>query len=209
MTQKIYKKLTDEDIPEQLGARYKLRCPALEFVKYVCRILALDKNISNQVIKLKKDLLTIINVREFSDEAQFVDPSLSFIVPQIICLKCNHCRDIDLCRDPCSNLNESDQSKQYENSNKKYKFIKFFFRIGWYCANCGEYYDLQLIEYNLIEALHSKIMHYVTQDIKCSKCSEVRAGFLQGYCECTGTYENLISNNEASYLIKSLTSFTK
>ncbi|RNA10734.1 DNA polymerase epsilon catalytic subunit A [Brachionus plicatilis] len=192
LTQKIYKKLTDEDIPEQLGARYKLRCPALEFVKYVCQILALDKNISNQVIKLKKDLLTIINVREFSDEAQFVDPSLSFMVPQIICLKCNHCRDIDLCRDPCSNLNEADQSKQ----------------IGWYCANCGEYYDLRLIEYNLIEALHSKIMHYLTQDIKCSKCNEVRAGFLQDYCECTGAYENLISNSEASYLVKSLISFT-
>lgn len=52
-------------------------------------------------------------------------------------------------------------------------------------------------------------MHYITQDIKCSKCNEVRAGFLQNYCECTGTYENLINNNEAGYLVKSLLSFTK
>lgn len=66
-----------------MGARYKLRCPALEFVKYICKILSLDKNVTNQVIKLKKDLLTIINVREFSNEAQFVDPSLSFIIPQV------------------------------------------------------------------------------------------------------------------------------
>ncbi len=84
MTQKIYKKLTDEDFPEQFGSRYKLRCPALEFVKYICKILSLDKNIQNQVLKLKKDLLKIVNVREFSDEAQYLDPSLSFIIPQVI-----------------------------------------------------------------------------------------------------------------------------
>ena len=113
LTQKIYKKLTDEDLPHQLGTKYKLRCPALEFVKYTCKLLSLDKNITNQVIKLKKDLLTIVNVREFSDEAQFVDPSLSFVIPQILCLKCNHSRDLDLCKDPCSNLDENDQSKQY------------------------------------------------------------------------------------------------
>ena len=34
--------------------------------------------------KLKKDLLQIVNVREFSNEADYVDPSLSFIIPQVI-----------------------------------------------------------------------------------------------------------------------------
>ncbi len=87
LTMKIYKKLTDEDFPEQLGCRYKLRCPALEFVKYICKTLSLDKNVQNQVVKLKTDLLTIINVREFSDEAQFVDPSLSFVIPQVCLIK--------------------------------------------------------------------------------------------------------------------------
>ena len=111
LTHKIYKRLTDEDFPKQLGCRYKLRCPALEFVKYTCHALALDKNIHSQVVKLKKDLLTIVGVREFSDEAQYKDPSLSFVVPQMICMKCNHCRDVDLCRDPCSNLDENDTTK--------------------------------------------------------------------------------------------------
>lgn len=111
LTQKIYKRLTDEDFPTQLGCRYKLRCPALEFVKYITKALSLDKNIMSQCNKLKKDLLKIVNVREFSDEAQYTDPSLSFVVPQMICMKCNHCRDVDLCRDPCSNLDENDKSK--------------------------------------------------------------------------------------------------
>ena len=83
LTQKIYKKLTDEDFPQQFGCRYKMRCPALEFVKFICKILSLDKNIANQVNKLKKDLLSFVNVREFSDQAQYMDPSLSFTIPQV------------------------------------------------------------------------------------------------------------------------------
>lgn len=134
-----------------------------------------------------------MSVREFSNEAEYTDPSLSFVVPQIICLKCNHCRDIDLCRDPCSNLDETDSSKP----------------IGWYCFNCNEYYDTKHIEYFLIESLHSKIMSHVTQDIKCLRCKEVRGTFLQKYCECSGVYENLLPVNDASLLVKALFNFTK
>lgn len=53
-------------------------------MKYICKVLSLDKNITSQVTKLKKDLLQIVNVREFSNEADYVDPSLSFIIPQVI-----------------------------------------------------------------------------------------------------------------------------
>ena len=75
----------------------------------------------------------------------------------MICLKCNNCRDIDLCRDPYFTLAEDENSKTF----------------GWYCFSCNEYYDLKHIEFILIEALHSKMMSYVTQDIKCIKCNEV------------------------------------
>ena len=89
-------------------------------------------------------------------------------------------------------------------------YLTFFNKsIGWFCFNCNEYYDLKIIEFSLIEALHSKIMSHVTQDIKCQKCNEVRAGFLQKYCECTGLYENLVTNEEMSQLIKSLKNFVK
>lgn len=134
ITQKIFKKMTDEDFPQLFGCHYKLRCPALEFVKYICKVLSLDKNITNQVTKLKKDLLQIVNVREFSKEAEYIDPSLSFIIPQVflfldeffesnflfhlfsifqmICLKCNNSRDIDLCRDPYFKFAEEENSKE-------------------------------------------------------------------------------------------------
>ncbi len=111
-------------------------------------------------------------------------------------MKCNHCRDIDLCRDPYSNL-----STQENEAKSK--------QIGWYCFNCNEFYDTKQIEYNLIESLHTKIMSYVTQDIKCTKCNEVRAGYLQKYCECTGIYDNLLGNDDITHLIKALLTFTK
>ena len=52
-------------------------------------------------------------------------------------------------------------------------------------------------------------MAHVTQDIKCQKCNEVRAGFLQKYCECTGLYENLVTKEEMAQLVKALSNFTK
>ena len=46
-------------------------------------MLSLDSNINNQVIKMKRDLLKLIGVGEFSEEAQFADPCLSYVVPEV------------------------------------------------------------------------------------------------------------------------------
>lgn len=65
-----------------------------------CQVLSLDANIINQMNKLKRDLLRLVDVGEFSDEAQFHDPCSSYILPEVICHHCNFCRDLDLCKDP-------------------------------------------------------------------------------------------------------------
>lgn len=54
----------------------------------------------NQVNKLKRDLLRLVDIGEFSDDAQFRDPCNSYILPEVICHHCNFCRDLDLCKDP-------------------------------------------------------------------------------------------------------------
>ena len=46
----------------------------------------LDANISAEVTKMKRDLLKLIGVREFSAEAQFQDPCLSYIIPEVRCV---------------------------------------------------------------------------------------------------------------------------
>jgi len=64
------------------------------------QVLSLDANVTNQVNKLRRDLLRLIEVGEFSDEAQFRDPCRSYVLPEVICRNCNFCRDLDLCKDP-------------------------------------------------------------------------------------------------------------
>lgn len=50
--------------------------------------------------KLNRDLLRLVDVGEFSEEAQFQDPCRSYVLPEVICHSCNFCRDLDLCKDP-------------------------------------------------------------------------------------------------------------
>uniref|UniRef100_A0A2I3HYR2 DNA polymerase epsilon catalytic subunit n=1 Tax=Nomascus leucogenys TaxID=61853 RepID=A0A2I3HYR2_NOMLE len=107
ITQKIQKKVTgsrnstelSEMFPVLPGSHLLLNNPALEFIKYVCKVLSLDTNITNQVNKLNRDLLRLVDVGEFSEEAQFRDPCCSYVLPEVICRSCNFCRDLDLCKD--------------------------------------------------------------------------------------------------------------
>ena len=94
----------DEDeeniFPELPGSHVKKTFPALEFVKAVCKVLALDSALTDEVRKLRRNLLKLINVGEFDGVADWEDPCISFILSEVICRSCNHCRDIDLCKDP-------------------------------------------------------------------------------------------------------------
>lgn len=67
---------------------------------FSAQVLSLDANILNQVNKLKRDLLRLVDVGEFSEDAQFRDPCNSYVLPEVICHHCNFCRDLDLCKDP-------------------------------------------------------------------------------------------------------------
>ena len=53
---------------------------------FVTQVLQLDANIRNQVNKLRRDLLKLIGIGQFADEAVFQDPCLSFIVPEVCVL---------------------------------------------------------------------------------------------------------------------------
>lgn len=44
-------------------------------------------------------MLRLVGVGTFSDLALWSDPSQSYVLNEIICKACNHCRDLDLCKD--------------------------------------------------------------------------------------------------------------
>ena len=78
-----------------------------------------------QVEALRKNMLRLIGVREFAEEAKFANPCVSFALPEVVCMFCNHCRDIDLCRDSA--------------------------RAGnWQCPECRHEYSKNNIENTLI-----------------------------------------------------------
>ena len=95
VVQKLHKQLQGYH-----GTEEGLSNPSLEFVKAVCRVFQLDINIVEEVTRLRRNLLKLIGVGEFSQDAEWKDSCLSFVLPEVICPTCNHCRDIDLCRDP-------------------------------------------------------------------------------------------------------------
>merc|ERR1740130_1654332 len=77
-----------------------MHSPALEFAKAVCHVMSLDKSLEEDVLKLKNNLMKMMDVRSFSPQAQFQNPCLTFVLPDVICSFCNNRRDLDLCRDP-------------------------------------------------------------------------------------------------------------
>ncbi|KAG2471169.1 DPOE1 polymerase, partial [Polypterus senegalus] len=188
ITQKIQKKVTgtrhatepSELFPVLPGSHLPLSNPALEFIKYVCKVLSLDANITNQVNKLKRDLLRLIDVGEFSEEAQFKDPCQSYILAEVICRHCNFCRDLDLCKDP-SVVQEGSVTQQ------------------WFCSNCHNPYETDNIEMALVEALQKKLMTYTLQDLVCMKCKGVKEANMPIYCSCAGDF-TLAFSTKASYL---------
>ncbi|XP_059569609.1 DNA polymerase epsilon catalytic subunit A isoform X2 [Alligator mississippiensis] len=181
ITQKIQKKMSgsrnasepSEMFPVLPGSYLPLTNPALEFIKYVCKVLSLDANITNQVNKLKRDLLRLIEVGEFSEEAQFQDPCRSYVLPEVICRNCNFCRDLDLCKDPALSQDGS-------------------VLPSWVCSNCQAEYNSDSIEKALVEALQKKLMAFTLQDLMCVKCKGVKESHMPVYCSCAGDFNLMI-----------------
>lgn len=62
--------------PLKTGAQVDLQNPLLEFINYICHSLGFDKNINDELIVMKRNLLKQINISEFSDSAEFKEPCL-------------------------------------------------------------------------------------------------------------------------------------
>ncbi|EHA8586834.1 hypothetical protein COCNU_scaffold001050G000020 [Cocos nucifera] len=139
---------------------------ALEFIKHVCAVLALDQNVQHDILRMRKNLLKLVHVKEFAPEAQFHDPSPSFILPNVICSYCNDCRDLDLCRD--SALSDTE----------------------WRCSvpQCGQSYNREQMENSLLQIVRQREKLYHLQDLVCLRCRQVKAAHLAEQCVCGGSF---------------------
>eukprot|EP00878_Enallax_costatus_P029003 GHUV01031378.1.p1 GENE.GHUV01031378.1~~GHUV01031378.1.p1 ORF type:complete len:172 (+),score=57.58 GHUV01031378.1:350-865(+) len=134
----------------------------------------MDSHLADEVSLLRRRLLRLVGVDEFSAEAAFVDPCVSFRLHDIICSHCNDCRELDLCRDPALQ------------------------KGNWACPCCKAEYDAAAIEARLVAALQGRIKEYVLQDLSCTQCKQVTSCRLKGHCSsCGGSLTSSIKAADA------------
>ncbi|KAK9126454.1 hypothetical protein Scep_015300 [Stephania cephalantha] len=151
---------------------------ALEFIKHVCAVLILDHNVQHDILVMRKNLLKYVRVREFDPGAFFCYPSLSFILPNVICSYCNDCRDLDLCRDPALLAQE----------------------LRCAVPQCGQPYDREVMENALLQIVRQRERLYHLQDLICLKCKEIKAAHSADQCKCGGSFKT--KEDESEFKVK-------
>lgn len=164
--------------PLQPGAYLQPKGPALEFIKTVCAVLGLAKELSAEVGVCRRNALELIGVREFAPEAEWRNPCAPFRVGRVICLFCNEERTLDLARDP--DLMPSVPGEARE----------------WKCSRCQYEYDRSAIEARLVSRAHSLLTAYAQQDLRCNRCGGVRPNNVAAHCDCSGSWGTTITRRE-------------
>lgn len=160
----LMQKLENQEFPVKLGVKFTTNYPGLEFVKILMHLLGLEQGLSDEVHKLRKNLLRLLGYSDFSNDAQFVEPCAGLVLPEVICKNCVYTRDIDLCKDP--NVSQGQ----------------------WICSICQAPLSKQEFELRLLATLQNNIKYYQNQDLRCRKCRLNKGFLLSKTCSCSGTY---------------------
>jgi DNA polymerase epsilon subunit 1 len=147
------------------------RNPTLQFVKYLCAIFALSKEHHLEARMLRRDLLSILDVAEFSKDGIFSDPSESFKLSEVVCSHCGSARDLDFCKD--ADLLPDEETNQ---------------AIAWRCIQCHHEYSQLALQERMVGQMQSLITAYQLQDLKCARCKQVRGDELSDHCVCSGEW---------------------
>lgn len=72
----------------------------------------------------------------------------------------------------------------------------------WLCSQCYVYYENEEIEIRLLDVVHRKIMSYTLQDLRCTRCKEIKQDNLAELCSCAGSFDTLISARKLRQLLQ-------
>lgn len=169
----------DYSFPSLPGSHLPLRNPILELVKSIMQVLSLDKNITLEARLLRKELLALFEIREFSKEGTFANPSESLKLLQVSCDSCTMTRDLDLCRD------DDLFSSSGENGGQ-----------SWQCGFCNTEYDRVSIEERLLAMVEGWTTEWACQDLKCERCGALRVNEFMEHCTCSGGWKEVLSREE-------------
>ena len=167
--------------------------PVLEFIKSMIVVLQLDPDVDTDVHVLKRSLLNQVNVAEYSSLAKWENPCPTYILPDVFCAECQESRDINLCYVPPPDLPSVDEDND---AHPK--------QIHWFCEDCGTEYDVTDIERRLIQQVHTKLVRYQLQDIRCSKTKRVATRILAPVSDCSAPFELDIAQTKAKAELETL-----
>jgi DNA polymerase epsilon subunit 1 len=132
-----------------------------------------DARTQHEIHALRANVLKILGLGEFDPRTRFVDPSLSLVIPSVLCRYCLSVRNIDVLRDEVI----------LETGN-------------WTCCYCQQPYDVRVCERWIFEEFARRYQAYVTQDLRCTKCQRVHARRLALTCEDGGALQNSVTKEE-------------
>ncbi|MCJ1382392.1 DNA polymerase epsilon catalytic subunit [Xylographa soralifera] len=157
---------------------YTTTPPVLQLVKSLTHVFALDRALNLPVRVLRKDLLALFDVRDFSPAARFENPSASLRLDAVVCAECTAVRDLELCRDENLLPTPAEVSKP------------------WRCLHCRAEYPRLALEERLIARVQMVLVQWVTQDVRCAKCRGVRVNEFMEHCGCGGMWVGTVDREK-------------
>nr|OQO27904.1 DNA polymerase epsilon catalytic subunit A [Rachicladosporium sp. CCFEE 5018] len=150
--------------------------PCLELVKSLMQVLSLDKTIQLEARLLRKQLLHLFDIREFSSEGSFSNPCSTLLLRNLKCADCSSPKEIDLCRDS-SLLPPAPPATAV---------------LSITCDVCASPFDILAIQEQLLADVQRMALQWMTQDLKCGKCGKVRVNEFMEHCGCAGVWVETI-----------------
>ncbi|KAK9478531.1 hypothetical protein V1514DRAFT_330928 [Lipomyces japonicus] len=160
------------------GSHLKYSNPSLELVKSLCAVITLARESNFEVRVLRRDLLSLFEVKEFSDAGIFKNPSTSLTISEI-CSQCGAEYLLDFCKD--ETLRTFETSDNDEPGRLR--------ALDWACRSCKHEYDRLEIEERMISDVQTLVTKFQVQDLRCAKCKQIRGSNLSAHCACSGAWE--------------------
>ncbi|KAF3934297.1 hypothetical protein ABW19_dt0205260 [Dactylella cylindrospora] len=177
------------EFPNLPGTKLATANAALELVKALSAVFALPKDLMLSTRQLRKDLLQMFDIKEFSKEGVFENSTESLRFEQVICENCTMSRDLDFCRD-------EDLLPELDAEGKPGK------ERAWKCFNCGHEYDRLALQERMVAEVEEMLIRYSTQDLVCSKCKKVKTSDFQEHCACSGIWKHTVSKEDTVARLK-------
>ena len=176
------------------GSHLTLTDPAVELTKFACAVFALAKSSENEVGLLTRNALELVGVRAFGEGAAFRNPCAPLRLNGVPCRHCDALRDFDFCRDE-DLLPRSDGAGAGGEGHR---------RPRWACARCGAEHDRTAVEFELIERVHALERAAAQQDLRCSRCAQVRADHVARVHDCGGSFQTTVNRTDVRRMLRTM-----